>query len=1475
MNYFDQYKLGQFLKSIVILSLLSFAYIQPGHAAPGDILFEDDFETGTLVGKWTINNSGGGDAAVSTNTNVSGSRSMYTRWDEVVVTSIVTSTAVPGAEISLYIRRGLDALQPDSEDPDSGEDLVLEYLDNNNAWIILETFLGSGTKGEILNRTYQLPAEGLHAAFQLRIRQTNGNGATGNGFGDGTVGYDYWHVDDVTVTETVFVDTLVSSYSLDDSSFTTVTDTSGNGFDGAATGNATPSSVNPVVAGSPGTCGYADFADNNSNNTIDAINTGVDVNSIGNRGTITLWYKSNERWNGNNGARMILDASTNIGSGGNRKYFFLMLQNDSQLRFALEDTSDGDYILDTGNNNFAQDVWVHIAITWDMPGDSLQIFINGNLANNSTPNTNGTLASDLGAIFLGDNSSVYQASGSSGNSANGSIDEVYFYSEVRSAAQIQANRDFTRPCATPPLTCGPIPSTYPIYSAGDDLDIDNNVTIDLGSGAIAVEEGDNNGNVIDTTLPADNNVTDATQTLPTIEPPTFPATGSVDVDVTAGTTQTIDVTDNPPGDGTYDNIDVNDNATLNFTGGGPFYIDRLRIEDTATVNFDAGTYFIDQLQVRDDDATINVNGAVRLFIGDHFTTGNNDDRLSVNAGGAVSDLVVFLYPNAEFDMDGEDLDFTGVIYGPNSGDIKIDDNSTITGAIIGGDEVELDDDVSIIYTPAIAAAVASITTCDGATFSHFTLTHDNFGINCLAEPNITVTAIGTDGNPFDADGLQITLDTQSVSAANSIWSKTSAGGTFDPTVATDNIALFTFDPGQSSATFSLLHQQGDASLNLVTYLTASPATTYADPEGNLVFSPNGFTITTSPLADPFLGVLPPLAAQVAGTNVPLYITAYGVTPTDPTCGVIESYAGNKPLQFWFDYNNPNRDSGVNPSINGTGITDDTEANALTLPGGITFTAGRGQVTTKHKDVGLITLGIKDESVINAELPNGIRGTANIIFAPADIVITQVRKPDGTGDHLNVIASTAETDILKAGNDFAVKLEVRDAEDSLTPNFGYETIPEQIEIVSSSLVAPAGRNGSLDDGAIVNKNNFGRLDYDGVTALADGEFLGTEFSFDEVGIIQLQASIDDNDATNDDDYLGGLKSDGTTLAVVGTPSGNVGRFVPDRFAITDNSPTLADSCGAFSYMDQNINFATSPTFTLTALEDGGGTTQNYDIGAFWRYSVDLANRSYTNNAATPATLDSNPLPANISVSGNNDANGVGQLAISNEPLLYQRPADPRDTAGMPPDPAIPFNADIDLDLSVADLTDNDNVCYDSDNDDTCETYSITNITGTQVRFGRLNIDSAFGSELVDLQLPVTAQYYDSLINDFVPATDDTCTVLTDTLNGVLATSYGHFFLDDANAYSGNLDPGETTPSLSAFAAGQATLTMSASRLTGGIPNSGSVLIEVLLNNPAIPLQQPWLQFDWDGNGNHDNDPTATATFGIFRGNDSTIYLRELY
>lgn len=158
----------------------------PSFAAPGDILFSDNFDDGTLA-PWTTNN-----AARSGVSNTPGFAQAgfgaFTRNNPVSITSPAFNASVPEARLTVWVRRGADAF---SEDPNSGEDFVLEYRLTNGSWSPLRTWLGADAAGQIYTETFILPPDALHGTLAVRFRQTDGSG----------VDFDYWHVDNVVVTE--------------------------------------------------------------------------------------------------------------------------------------------------------------------------------------------------------------------------------------------------------------------------------------------------------------------------------------------------------------------------------------------------------------------------------------------------------------------------------------------------------------------------------------------------------------------------------------------------------------------------------------------------------------------------------------------------------------------------------------------------------------------------------------------------------------------------------------------------------------------------------------------------------------------------------------------------------------------------------------------------------------------------------------------------------------------------------------------------------------------------------------------------------------------------------------------------------------------------------------------------------------------------------------------------------------------------
>ena len=182
-------------KTATIIIIILCACAGLASAAPGDILFSDDFENGgagcaSLSANWTTTSTAR--SGTSTQTASSGICSMYTNAGQVNVTGPgLDLSAVTGARLTAWVRKGSDSF---SEDPDSSvESLELQARTSSGSWITLQTFSAPGlSPGTVTNVLTNLPAWALHATSAIRFRQLGGSGAT----------WDYWHIDDVVITET-------------------------------------------------------------------------------------------------------------------------------------------------------------------------------------------------------------------------------------------------------------------------------------------------------------------------------------------------------------------------------------------------------------------------------------------------------------------------------------------------------------------------------------------------------------------------------------------------------------------------------------------------------------------------------------------------------------------------------------------------------------------------------------------------------------------------------------------------------------------------------------------------------------------------------------------------------------------------------------------------------------------------------------------------------------------------------------------------------------------------------------------------------------------------------------------------------------------------------------------------------------------------------------------------------------------------
>ncbi len=143
-------------------------------------------------------------------------------------------------------------------------------------------------------------------------------------------------------------------------------------------------------------------------------------------------------------------------------------------------------------------------------------------------------------------------------------------------------------------------------------------------------------------------------------------------------------------------------------------------------------------------------------------------------------------------------------------------------------------------------------------------------------------------------------------------------------------------------------------------------------------------------------------------------------------------------------------------------------------------------------------------------------------------------------------------------------------------------------------------------------------------------------------------------------------------------------------------------------------------------------------------------------------------------------------------------------------------------------------------------------GVKVVSGKIAIPNAFGSELLPLPLTATVQYWDN--TDWVTSTTDDITQFDTNLS----TSGGNLVVNILNGLGGGLSV--VSPGVVTVTGGASTFTLNAPSVTGSA--------DISLNAPDYLLAGS------NGAGINPSDP-ARVTFGIFKGSDKIIYMREVY
>jgi len=354
-----------------------------------------------------------------------------------------------------------------------------------------------------------------------------------------------------------------------------------------------------------------------------------------------------------------------------------------------------------------------------------------------------------------------------------------------------------------------------------------------------------------------------------------------------------------------------------------------------------------------------------------------------------------------------------------------------------------------------------------------------------------------------------------------------------------------------------------------------------------------------------------------------------------------------------------------------------------------------------------------------------------------------------------------------------------------------------------------------------------------------------------------------------DYIAaGVNVSGNSgLDGTGAAGGYVGRFKPKRFSLVGTpafTPRYVAGCGGstFTYMGEGIKL---DAFTMEAINTLGNRTQNYH-GAYARHDpnpglggakagFDVAARSGTTNYTTRVAASHISVPAwsqgHLTVGGN-----PLEVVLSLDRLPANTPDGPFPATGFGIAPLDPDN----VRLPIYDLDVDNNAANDH-----------LRVGTTDIRFGRLFMQNAYGSGGNILPVPLQLQYWSG--SNFVVNADDSCTTLNRSQIAMDFTPVSNLTACETAVNAG------TVP----FTSGVGTLILSAP----GTTNDGSVLLTANLNsaaglfcNPASYVaatnaSKAYLLGRWDSGAAYDDKPSARAAFGIYGQPRNFIFFRENY
>ncbi len=717
--------------------------------------------------------------------------------------------------------------------------------------------------------------------------------------------------------------------------------------------------------------------------------------------------------------------------------------------------------------------------------------------------------------------------------------------------------------------------------------------------------------------------------------------------------------------------------------------------------------------------------------------------------------------------------------------------------------------------------------------NHYQLTLPSQSIACTTS-TVTVTACANASSPCTSPST--TLAGRTVTLATS-------AGTLGATTLTLNAAgqasTTLSHPGAangSSVTVTLSGEQVPASqprrccVDGTSCAAANSCSTTFATAGFIVAAGNGGAATTIP-------------TQTAGTGSGNFVLRAVRTNTS-TRACEAALAGTTTVQWTLNCSNPaSCSSGNRMSVTGSAGATPIAASPSSTAVSMTFDAnGNAPFSFNYADVGLVSLGASKAA--GGALLSALSGSSNaFVVRPAGFTVSGIRCTTyaaascATGAIASpgnnpAASSAAGSAFIPAGQPFTATVTAVDSAGNATPNFGRETSPEGV-LLTANLVAPAGGvNGTLANATVAGGS------------FSNGVATVNNLAYSEVGIVTLTPQVADAN------YLGAGNVSGTT-------TGNVGRFVPARFALagaalTPRSGLACLPASSFGYLGENIRFA----FTLTAQNSAGATTQNY-AGGFAK--LDPSSAAAFNLAGRDGSTVFTAANGRLALGSASGSFAAGAAAVQLTAAAARSAA-----------PEGPFS--VAFGIAPADSDGVALAAFDLSVTSPFSSNDRATLGTLALRYGRLWLGHAIGAADRSLALPAAVQYWNG--SAFADNTLDSCTTVSPA-----AVSFGNLrqtLTTSDTAVTGPL----------AFAAGRGSLVLAA---PGG-GRSGTLDVALSLGSSATDSSclQPWTPGPGDTatsgatlaylrgawcSASHDKDPSARATFGRPGGNAALVYRRE--